>query len=137
LRELLLNLNGGSVMKKKNFLSLIPLMAAFALGASCGGGDGITGLSIPTGPEFNTTSGVFSLFSGNGGVPAMQQVKLGFSTEYSPEVTFTQEGMTQEEWLAAHNLESYDFVKDTDGYGPNWKAPAEEENQGEGGGGRT
>jgi hypothetical protein len=110
-------------MKKKKLLGFLPLIAILGAGASCGG-ESAGDILLSTTTEGITTNGVFALFTGGGGVPEAQEVKLALVTEYSPEITFTQEGATESDWLSAHGMETYDFVKDPQKYGPNWEDPS-------------
>ncbi|MDR0409486.1 MAG: hypothetical protein LBH18_03715 [Spirochaetaceae bacterium] len=108
-------------MKTNKIWGFMPLIAMLVFAVSCDGGGGdissVLGIGDDTPPP--QTYGITVAFDGNGGQPLLQNVKLD-QPLYLPEIEFTAEGMTKEQWLSGHGVGDYDFVADPAGYGPNW-----------------
>ncbi|MDR2659280.1 MAG: hypothetical protein LBC27_04745 [Spirochaetaceae bacterium] len=110
----------------KRFLGAVTVMALLGLSASCGqDAGGIEQILDSKTPV--TTEGVFATFSN--GTSKGQTINLViYPPTVSPVIEF-KDGITEDEWLASHQKETYDFISDEGGFG----AHSQKNNEGGGG----
>jgi hypothetical protein len=107
-------------MTKKLYAALTAALLGLAM--SCGqAGEDIASMIQEINNGETQVNSVFVQFNAGGATPLTQKFDF-FRTAGEPVIKFTDETISsKEEWLALKGKDDYDFVKDLEKLGPNWR----------------